>query len=271
MSGISRPAEAAAEAWTLCCRGLSVRRGERMVLRDVELTLAQGECVAIIGPNGAGKTTLIMTLLGMLRPSAGEAALDGVPVHRIPARRRGRWASYVPQGLDTIAGFTVFDVVAAGRYPHAAALAPLTQGDLEIVWDALSRCGLRELAARPVSAVSGGERQKTLLAAAIAQDAQVMFLDEPTTALDPAYQIELVGLLRSWRAGGRGVVAVTHDLQLAAALNGRTVAMREGRIVADGTVREIIEPGRLSEVYGAAFAEWRTADGRRSVAPSFPA
>jgi iron complex transport system ATP-binding protein len=262
--------QSSAGSWTLHCRDLCVKRGERQVLRDIGLTLKHGECVAVIGPNGAGKTTLILTLLGMLRPSAGSVELDGAAVRGIPSRRRGRWASYVPQGLDTIAGFSVFDVVAGGRYPHAGALAPLTQADLEAVWRAIARCGLTELAERPISAVSGGERQKALIAAAIAQDAQVMFLDEPTTALDPAYQIELVGLLRDWRASRRGVVMVTHDLQLAVALEGRVIAMREGRVVGDGPARELIQPERLERIYGAAFEEWRTADGRRTVAPSYP-
>jgi len=134
---------------------------------------------------------------------------------------------------------------------------------------AIEQCSLESLADRPFHAISGGERQKTLIAAAIAQDAAVMFLDEPNTALDPAYQTELVRILREWHAAGRGIVLVSHDLQLPAALGGRVVALNGGQIAADGPVNEVLTSTRLEAVYGAPFAEARLGNGTTIVLPQW--
>ncbi|MFH1748182.1 MAG: ABC transporter ATP-binding protein, partial [Planctomycetota bacterium] len=176
----------------LRCVDLCVSRGGRRVIHNVNLSLRADECVSLIGPNGAGKTTLLLALMGYLPPVAGRVELDGRAMRKLSARRRGRFASYVPQTVERIPAFTVHDVVSGGRFPHAAPLSPLGPADRAAVADALRLCGLEDLAQRPVNALSGGERQKTLIAAAIAQDAQVMFLDEPSTALDPGVQLELV-------------------------------------------------------------------------------
>ena len=175
----------------------------------------------------------------------------------------------MPQTVERIPAFSVYEVVAAGRYPHVSPLRPLSHADREHVEEALELCGLTTLAQRRINAVSGGERQKALIAAAVAQDAQVMFLDEPNTALDPAYQIELVGLLRAWHGRGRGLILISHDLQLPAALDGRVLALRGGRIVADGRAREILTPDWLAEVYDASFEIAETADGRQIVLPNW--
>jgi len=251
------------------CRGLSVRRGKRVVVHDVDLSIEAGQLVSLIGPNGSGKTTLMLALLGLLPPEAGSVSLDGVEMHRLAARSRGRFAAYVPQFVERVPAFNIYDVVAGGRYPHVSPLRPLSSVDREKVQRALVQCGLTELAHRPINAVSGGERQKAIIAAAIAQDAHVMFLDEPNTALDPAYQVELVGLLRLWHAGGRGVVLISHELQLPAALGGRVVALRAGRIVADGPAQDILKPDRLTEIYDAAFETAATQDGRQIVLPNW--
>lgn len=253
--------------WTLACENLSVARGGRIVLTDLTIELHDGECVSLIGPNGSGKTTLLLALLGLLPPAAGRVRVNNQDLASLRTRQRGRFASYVPQTVERIPGFSVREVVAAGRYPHVSPLQPLSEEDASQVDQALRACGLIDLAERRVDAISGGERQKTLIAAAIAQNAQAMFLDEPNTALDPAYQVELVGLLHSWRERGRALVVVSHDLQLPAALGGRVVALREGRIVAAGTADEILTPEHLSRVYDASFEFAETADGRRIVLP----
>jgi iron complex transport system ATP-binding protein len=253
--------------WQLECVHLSVARGGRRVLHDVNLTLRAGECVCLIGPNGSGKTTLMLALLGLLPPAAGRAMLNGVAVHRLSARQRGRFASYVPQVVERIPAFRVYDVVAGGRYPHLSPLRPLSKTDREVIDRALRQCGLTELAERPVNALSGGERQKTLLAAAIAQDAEVMFLDEPHTALDPAYQVELIGLLRAWHARGRGLVLISHELSLPAALGGRVVALRQGRLAHDRPAAAVLQPETLAALYDTEFETATTAAGRRIVLP----
>jgi iron complex transport system ATP-binding protein len=255
------------QPWTLACEDLSVARGGRTVLSGLNLELHDGECLLLIGPNGSGKTSLLLAMLGLLPPAAGSVRVNGRDLSDLGTRQRGRFASYVPQTVERIPGFSVREVVAAGRFPHVSPLQPLSEADTVHVDQALLACGLTDLAERRIDAVSGGERQKALIAAAIAQDAQAMFLDEPNTALDPAYQVELAGLLRSWRERGRTLVVVSHDLQLPAALGGRVIALREGQVVADGAVDEVLAPPRLSEVYDAAFEFAETADGRRIVTP----
>ena len=259
----------AAPPWRLECEHLSVRRGRRLVVQDVTLALHPGQCVSIVGPNGSGKTTLLLALLGLLPPASGGVRLNGRDWGRLSARERGRFAAYVPQGLDRVPAFRVYDVVAGGRYPHVAAHGPLTVADHAAIRRALEQCGLTVLAERPLDAVSGGERQKTLIAAAMAQDPQMMFLDEPNAALDPGYQIELVRILRDWHRAGRGLLLVSHDLQLPAALGGRVVALREGRVAADGPADEVLVPDTLGAIYGARFGVVTTADGAQLVLPDW--
>ncbi|MCG3127503.1 MAG: putative siderophore transport system ATP-binding protein YusV [Phycisphaerae bacterium] len=255
--------------WLLEIRELSLDRGGRRVLERVGLSLRAGEGLTLIGPNGAGKTSLLLAMLGLLPAAGGSIQLNGRAVRDIPARARGRWASYVPQSLDGMPGYTVRDVVAGGRFPHVAPLAPLSRDDEEAIQAALDAAGLARLADRPIDHVSGGERQKALLAAAIAQDAQLMMLDEPNTALDPAYQVELVRVLRRWHAVGRGLVIVSHDLHLPAALETRVVALRGGAVVADGSARDVLNAGRLSEIFSAPFEELVGPDGRTVAVPRF--
>jgi len=259
----------AGAGWCLSCEHLSVRRGPRLAVQDSTLTLRAGECVSIVGPNGSGKTTLLLALLGLLPPAAGTVRLDGRRLDQLTARQRGRFAAYVPQVLDRAPAFTVYDVVAGGRYPHVAAHRPLSAADHAAVRGALELCGLTPLAERSFDTLSGGERQKTLIAAAMAQDPQVLFLDEPNTALDPGYQVELVRILRDWHRAGRGLLLVSHDLQLPAALGGRVVALRDGRIVAHGPVGSVLTPATLAHVYDARFGIATTADGSQMVLPDW--
>lgn len=255
--------------WVLEADGISVRRGGRDLLADVTLRINAGECLSIIGPNGAGKSTLLLTLLGLLAPTAGRLALAGRSLRAWSPRARGRWAAYVPQTLELLPAYTVHDVVMAGRYPHVGAWRALEAEDIAAIDAALQHCGLRELAHRRWDEISGGERQKTLLAAAMAQSPRLLLLDEPTASLDPAYQVELVRALTAWHKGGGALVVVSHDLQLPAALGGRVVALRAGRMVADGPAEQVLEPASLGRVYGAQFAWVMTADGRRIAQPAW--
>lgn len=253
--------------WTLVARGLEVQRGGRTVLRSIDISIHCGECVCIIGPNGAGKSSLILALLGQLAPARGTVELDGRSVARMNPRSRGRWASYVPQARGPIAGYTVYDVVSGGRFPHVGPLAPLSSADLDHVHRALERCRLTHLAERPFTHLSSGERQKSLIASAIAQDADVMFLDEPNTALDPEYQIELVSLLREWYAAGRTYVIVTHDLQIPAVLGCTLIALRDGIVAAHGPAAEVLDPVRLRAIFDADFESLLRSDGARAILP----
>jgi iron complex transport system ATP-binding protein len=261
--------ESASDRWTLACHGVSLDRGSRRVLHDVALTLRAGECTAIVGPNGAGKTTLLLSLIGVLPPTTGQVTLNSQDIRRLPARQRGRFVAYVPQVLDVSPAFSVQEIVEAGRYPHAGALGTLGTRDRESARTALAICGLTELAPRRFDTLSGGERQKTMIAAAIAQEPRLLALDEPTTALDPAYQAELVRILRSWHAPHRGLLVVSHDLVLPAVLGGRVVALRDGRVAVDGPAEQVLTPETLSQVYGARFASVRTREGREISLPQW--
>ncbi len=251
------------------CSQLCVSRGGRRVLHDIDLHLPTDACLTVIGPNGSGKTTLLQAMLGLLPPAAGSVAWNGRAATALSPRSRARLAAYAPQTNDELPAFRVEEVVATGRFAHTPAMQPLSTEDQRIIDETLKACGLQSLRGRRVTEVSGGERQKTLIAAAIAQDAEVLFLDEPTTALDPGYQIELVRLLRAWRDRGRGLVVVSHELNLPLALGERVIALRDGRIAADGPADEVVAPARLAEIYGAPFERMRTAEGRWTVTPAW--
>ncbi len=251
----------------LRCDALAVRRGRRNILNDITLEILPGESVCLIGPNGAGKTSLLLTMLGLLPPGAGRVLWDDAPVTRLSARERGREASYVPQFIDSLPAFTVREIVASARYPHLALLAALTQADERIVERAIADCGLTHIAERPITQISGGERQRALLAAAIAQDAPLLFLDEPLAALDPGAQIDVIGLLHRLAEQGRTLILSAHDLTMAGAAARRIIALRDGRAVADGPAAAILTPARLSAIYDAPFELLENRAGRTFAVP----
>lgn len=256
-----------ATGWTLDAESLHVRRAGREVLSGASLHIRPGDCLSIIGPNGCGKTTLLLALLGLLTPHRGHVRLNGVEMHQVSARQRGRFAALVPQGGPPPSAFRVADVVAAGRFPHIPPLRAMSRADEQAVSAAMERCGIAALAHRPIDAVSAGERQNAMLASALAQDPQLLLLDEPDTALDPGRQIDLLARLREWRESGRSLVLVSHDLHLPALLGGRCIGMRNGRVAAEGTTNEVLRSDTLARVYDAEFQEVTDAAGRRLILP----
>jgi iron complex transport system ATP-binding protein len=239
------------DSWRLRCTHLVAHRGPRVVLSEITLSIGSSECVSLVGPNGSGKTTLLLALAGLLPLASGTIRVRNVDLRAYSALERARFFAYIPQTIEHTPAFRVREVVAGGRFAHIAPLRPWSPADEAAVQDALTRCGLETLADRAFDSISGGERQKTLIAAAIAQDAQMLFLDEPNTALDPAYQLDLVRILRGWHAAGRGLLLVSHDLQLPAALGGRVIALRGGQVVADGPAEQVLAPETLGGVYGS--------------------
>ncbi len=255
--------------WALRCERLCVDRGWRRVLYDVSFELRAGETLCIIGPNGAGKTTLLLAVLGLLRPARGCVRLDGRAMHELNPRVRGRFAALLPQALEHVPPFTVAELVADGRYAHMPPWSALRDEDHKAVRRALQTCGLEALADRRVDRLSGGERQKALLAAALAQQPRLLVLDEPTTALDPAYRIELVDILRAYHADGGTLLLVSHDLHLPKLLGGRVLALRAGRVAAEAPAEALLRPERLSPLYEAPFRTARTTDGEVLVVPDY--
>ncbi|MBP7936266.1 MAG: ABC transporter ATP-binding protein [Phycisphaerae bacterium] len=240
---------------------LNVRRLGRHVLRDVSLRIDDGECVSIIGPNGAGKSTLMSALLGLVPADSGVVRVDGSEMHRLPRRQLARLIAYVPQVHDGYLGFRVRDVVESGRYAHLDPLEPLKDQDRAAVAAAVDACRIGELLEREVETLSGGERQKTWIAAALAQQSPALFLDEPTNALDPAHQVELIRIMRDHHRAGGTLLVICHDLNLPLVLGGRVIALRRGAVFFDQPVKALQDTGLLEQLYGAQFVLHRGANG----------
>jgi iron complex transport system ATP-binding protein len=239
----------------LAARGVTWRAGARTVLGPLDLDILDGECVAVVGPNGAGKTTLLRLLTGLLRPSAGAVSLAGRPFARFSRRELARRIAYVPQIRPASVPLTVEEMVLLGRYPYLGRLqlAP-RPADFAAVDEALHRVGATELRLRPVDQLSGGERQAVLIAAALAQEAQLLVLDEPTLHLDARHQQQLAALLLGLKSeAARTVILATHDLNLAALLGDRLLALSGGRPMAAGTPAEILQPALLERLFQARF------------------
>jgi iron complex transport system ATP-binding protein len=239
----------------LTARGLTWSTNGRTILGPVDLDVRAGECLAVVGPNGAGKTTLLRLLTGLLRPAAGEVAYRGHPFSTLSRRTLARSIAYVPQIRPSHVPLSVEDVVLLGRYPHLSAfqMAPRAE-DFTAVDEALRLVGITELRGRPVDELSGGERQAVFIAAALAQESELLVLDEPTIHLDARHQSDLAGLLLHLKAAsGRTVVLATHDLNLASLLGDRLLALAAGKILAAGTPAEIVRPDVLERLFRARF------------------
>jgi iron complex transport system ATP-binding protein len=230
-------------------RGLSVRLGGRHVLDDVSFGIAPGEYMVIVGPNGAGKTTLLRCLVRILR-GEGSIELGGRPVESYRQRELARLIAYVPQFGNWAAPYTVEQFVAMARYPHLSPFSSLSPEDHRAVREALERTRTRQFAQRMLDTLSGGERQQVGIAAALAQGARLLLLDEPTTFLDYRHQAEVLALLRAAnRETGVTILAVTHDLNHAALEADRAVALREGKVAFCGTARDLMQADVLRRVY----------------------
>ncbi len=254
----------------LSIAGLTWQAGGRHILGPLDLEVSAGEFLAFVGPNGAGKTTLLRLIAGVLRPAAGELAYRGRRYGRLAWRALARHVAYVPQVSPAVALFTVEDAVLLGRFPHFGRfqLAPTAQ-DLAAVERALATCGIEDLRRRRLDELSGGERQVVHLAACLAQESEVLVLDEPTTHLDPRHQRRIADILRHLtRDAGKTVVTATHDLNFAALLASRVAALLGGRILATGTPAELLEPDLLGRLFAAPFKVVANG-GRPLVLPHF--
>lgn len=224
------------------------------MLSDVSFHLRRGEFLCVTGPNGAGKTTLLQCLLRLAEGAEGKCLLAGRPLSSYSRRELARWMSYVPQTDGETVPFTAEDFVLLSRYAHLDRFQSLGEADRRAARQALSRTGALEFAARPVCSLSGGEKQKVYIAAALAQEAPMLLLDEPTTFLDPRHQAEIRGLLRRLHGdGGATIVMVTHDINLAALCGDRVLALKDGVVEFFGPAADFLTPGVLERLYGLPF------------------
>jgi iron complex transport system ATP-binding protein len=227
--------------------------GDRTVVDGLDLDVVAGTITAVIGPNGCGKSTLLRALGRLLKPTAGQVVLDGKRIDRVPTREVAKVLGLLPQAPSAPEGLTVADLVARGRHPHQAWYRQWSADDEDAVAQALDWTGIADLAERPVDQLSGGQRQRAWLSMALAQGTDLLLLDEPTTFLDLAHQVDVLELVRRLHSeAGRTVVMVLHDLNLAARYADRLVVMRDGHIVAAGKPAEVITEELLAEVFGLA-------------------
>lgn len=233
----------------LSATGVTVRIGARDIVRDARLFLDAGELVALVGPNGAGKTTLMRALAGLL-PARGTITLTGKPLDSLNPRERARAIAYLPQGHIFHWPMSVEAIVTLGRAPHADAFSSTSPEDRAAVSHAMATTETEMFAARTVTTLSGGEKARVALARALATQAPVLLADEPTAALDPRHQLVVMDLLRSAARNGNAILAIMHDLTLAARFADRVLVMNEGKIVAEGPSAEALDPERLALVFG---------------------
>jgi len=235
-------------------RNFSFRLGKKQILRDVSFTVAEGEYLSIVGPNGAGKTTLLKCIDRLLTGGSGRIEICGRPLESYAQKKLARLIGYVPQGDGQGFAFTVEQLVLMGRYPYLSPFSPVSKEDRQAVRQSLELTGTAEFAERLLQTLSGGERQKVFIAAALAQGARILLLDEPTTFLDYRHQDEVQGLLaRVNRQSGTTIVSVTHDVNRAALESDRIVALREGSVVFCGPPPEIMRAEVLEQIYGASL------------------
>jgi iron complex transport system ATP-binding protein len=223
--------------------------GEKKILSDISFSVDDGGLVGLIGPNGAGKSTLARLIAGLTKPESGKIDLDGRPLPSIGRKELAREIAYMPQGHTVYWALEVYQVVALGRLPHLNPFASISGEDAAAIEHAIDMADVRDLVDRDVTTLSGGERARVMLARALAVESPILLVDEPIASLDPFHQIKVMHLLRSTAEQGRLVIAVLHDLSLAARFCDRLLLLGEGRLVADGTPRDVLNNLNLAETY----------------------
>lgn len=246
--------------------GLSVGYGGTAVLDNVDLAIPSGEITILIGPNGCGKSTLLKAMARILTPTRGSVLLDGKDIHRLDTKSVAARLGLLPQGPIAPEGLTVRELVAQGRFPHQTLLRQWTRADEDAVNGAMDIAGITDFADRSVDTLSGGQRQRCWVAMVLAQETDLILLDEPTTFLDLKVQVDLMDLLAGLaHQRGRTLVIVLHELSLAAAYADYLVMIKEGRIVSAGLPDDIFTAARLKEVFGLDAKVLRDPESGRLV------
>ncbi|GLR12182.1 iron ABC transporter ATP-binding protein [Chitinimonas prasina] len=241
------------EPATVRLRGQHLRLGygDRVICPQLDVRIPDGSFTVIVGPNGCGKSTLLRSLCRLITPQAGQVYLDGKQIRDYPARTVAQQLGLLPQSATAPDGISVLDLVSRGRYPHQSLLRQWSPQDEIAVQTAMQATGVADLAGRAVDELSGGQRQRVWVAMALAQETPLLLLDEPTTYLDIAHQIELLELFRHLnRHNGRTLIAVLHDLNHACRYATHLIAMREGRIVAEGAPGKVVTADMVQQVFG---------------------
>ena len=230
---------------------LSLGYGDRPVVTDLSVAVPTGKITVIVGANACGKSTLLRGMARLLSPTAGAVYLDGKDIHRLPTKAVAARLALLPQSPTAPDGIRVADLVSRGRYPHQGWFRRWSAADDAAVARALEATGTLDLADRPVDELSGGQRQRVWVAMALAQETDLLLLDEPTTFLDVSHQVELLDLLTDLnRRSGTTIVIVLHELNLACRYADHLIAMRDGRIVAEGPATDAVTEEMVTSVFG---------------------
>ncbi|MFG2594424.1 ABC transporter ATP-binding protein [Streptomyces sp. NPDC048462] len=233
----------------LKAREITLRYGERVVSTRLSLDIPDGAFTAIVGPNACGKSTLLSALVRLLRPGSGQVELDGRDVGGYATKALARQLGFLPQDPLAPDDIKVRRLVGRGRFPHQSMLALWSAEDEDAVTGAMAAAGVEDLHDRPVQELSGGQRQRVWMAMVLAQQTSYLLLDEPTSFLDITHQYQLLGLLARLRDEGRTVVAVLHDINQACRFADHLVAMKDGRVVAEGVPGEIVDAALIKDVF----------------------
>jgi iron complex transport system ATP-binding protein len=244
---------------TLRLENIEVMVARRRLLAGVSLEARRGELLMIIGPNGAGKTTLLKAIAGLV-PCDGEMTWDEAPMKALSARQRAAVLSYLPQGHVAHWPLIARDIVAIGRAPRRGSLDALSTSDVQAINEALEAVSATALAERTVTELSGGERARIMLARALAARAPLMLADEPVASLDAAHQLSIMNILSGLAKAGHLILAVVHDMVLAARFADRLIVLKDGRLVADGRPCDILSPGLLKDVFNVEAMPFVSGD-----------
>jgi iron complex transport system ATP-binding protein len=254
---------------TLEARDLGFGYGAKAVGRNVDIEARSREVLCLLGPNGCGKTTLFKTMLGLLPPQAGEVRLDGTALAQLSRPEIARRVAYVPQAHAAHFPFTVIDMVVMGRTAHLGLFASPTAEDRRRALAALATLGIVHLADTEYTRISGGQRQLALIARSLAQEAPAIVMDEPTASLDFGNQVVVLSEIKRLAAQGLTIVLSTHDPDHAFSVGDRVALLHGGRLVAQGTPREVLTPERLRAVYGVSVTVEQLSQGQTVCAPDY--
>lgn len=234
----------------LQAENLALAYDSALIISDLQVKIPAGKITVLVGPNGCGKSTLLRGLARLLHPKRGHVYLDGKAIHAIPTKQLAREIGILPQSPVAPEGLTVQELVAQGRYPHQRWFQQWSAEDERITQEALSTTSMAEFAARPVDTLSGGQRQRAWIAMTLAQQTEILLLDEPTTFLDLAYQIEVLDLLQELNEHGRTIIMVLHDLNQACRYAHHLIAMRNGKIMVQGEPSAVMNEQTVRTVFG---------------------
>ncbi len=233
----------------LYAENLALAYDSNLIISGLNLTIPAGKITALVGPNGCGKSTLLRGLARLLNPKHGHVYLDGKAIHTVPTKELATQIGILPQSPVAPEGLTVHELVAQGRYPHQSWFQQWSQADEAITQQSMEITNIVKFADRPLDTLSGGQRQRAWIAMALAQETEILLLDEPTTFLDLSYQIEVLDLLHELNETGRTIIMVLHDLNQACRYAHNIVAMREGQICVQGEPHDVMTEAMVADVF----------------------